>query len=88
MIGDNFKISGTSEALLDINDQLGVHVKDDNLQGFDTKWDEILFLSMTRVPDEDILEINKKQFRYSEELAPLTASYLQDPDQEGLVTLL
>ena len=42
MIGDNFKISGTSEALLDINDQLGVHLKDDNLQGFDTKWDEIL----------------------------------------------
>ena len=43
---------------------------------------------MTRVPDEDILDLNKKQFRYSEELAPLTASYLQDPDQEGLLTLL
>ena len=42
MIGDNFKISGTSEALLDFNDQQGEHVKDDNLQGFDTKWDEVL----------------------------------------------
>ena len=40
---------------------------------------------MTRVPDEDILELNKKQFRYSEELAP--ASYLQDPDQVGLLPL-
>ena len=42
---------------------------------------------MTRVPDEDILELNKKQFRYSEELAPLTALHLQDPDQVGLLPL-
>ena len=42
LIGDNFNISGTGEALLDFNDQLGVQLKNDNVQGFDTKWDEVL----------------------------------------------
>ena len=41
MIHDNFKISGTGEALLDFNDLLRVDLKYDNLQGFDTRWDEV-----------------------------------------------
>ena len=49
------KISGTSEAVLDFNDLLRVHLKNDNVQGADTKWDEEL--SIRKVPDEDILEI-------------------------------
>ena len=54
-----------------------------NVQGFDTKWDEVL-LSMTKVPDEDILEIcYKKQLQFAEELKPLMALYQQDTVQKG-----
>ena len=56
MIDDNFKISGTREALLDFNDQIRVQLKNDNAQGFDTNWDEVVPFP-TKVPDEDKLEI-------------------------------
>ena len=39
LIHNYFKISATSEALLDFNDLLRVHLKSGNVQGFDTKWD-------------------------------------------------
>ena len=51
MTYDNFKISGTSEALLNFTDLLRVQLKNGNLRGFDSKWDEVL-LSMAKVPDE------------------------------------
>ena len=40
MICDHFKISRTSEALLDTNILLRVQLKNDNEQRFDTKWDK------------------------------------------------
>ena len=49
MINDNFKISGTGEALLDLNDLRRVLMNNDNVQGFDTKWDEVL-RSMAKNP--------------------------------------
>ena len=52
---DNFKISGTGEALSDFNDLPRVQLKNDDVQGLDTKWDEVLF-SMTKIPDEDLFE--------------------------------
>ena len=51
MTFDSFKISGTGEALLDFNDLLRVQLKNDIVQYFDTKWDEVL-LSMTKVSEE------------------------------------
>ena len=53
MIYDNCKISQLGEALLDFSGLLRVQLKHDNVQGFDSKWDEVL-LSMTEVPDEDV----------------------------------
>ena len=47
MIYDNFKISGIGEALHVFNDLSSVQLKNVNVQGFDTKWDEIP-LSMTK----------------------------------------
>ena len=73
MMYNFIKISGPSEALLDFNDLLRVQqLKNDNVQGFDTKWDEAL-LSMTKVPDE-----KQKQLRSSEQLKTLAALYMQD----------
>ena len=40
-------ISGTEDALLDFKDLLKVQLRDDNVQSFDTMWDEVL-LSMTK----------------------------------------
>ena len=49
MFYDNFKTFGTSEALHDVNDLLRVQLKNDNVQGFETKCDEVL-LAMTKKP--------------------------------------
>ena len=37
-IYDYFEISGTGEALHDLNDLPRLQLKNDNVQGFDTKW--------------------------------------------------
>ena len=75
MIYNKFKISATSEALLDVNEQMRVQLKNDHVQGIDTKRDEVL-LSVTEFPEEGILEILcKKKLQNSEELKPLMALY-------------
>ena len=81
MINDNFKISGTGEALLDLNDLRRVLMKNDNVQGFDTKCDEVL-RSMTKLPDEDVLDnVYKKQLHFFEGSKPFMALYLQNPER-------
>ena len=54
-IYDYFKISGTGEVLVEFHDLLRVQLKNDNVQGFDTKCEEVL-LSMTKVTDVQTLE--------------------------------
>ena len=49
-------------------DLFTVSLRNDNIQEFDTKWDEIL-LSMTQIPSDDIMEIlYKLRIRESEKL--------------------
>ena len=55
MIHDNFKISGTCEALLDVNRSTVCTFVEWHVQGFDTRSDEVL-VSMTKIPDGDVLE--------------------------------
>ena len=78
MICENFKISGTGEALLDFNDLLR---ETDNVQGFDT-WDEVL-LSLTKIPMNLFQRTYKKQLHFSEELKPLMAVGPQDTVHKG-----
>ena len=83
MIHDNFKISGTGEALLDLNDLRRVLLNNDNVQGFDTKCDEVL-RSMTKLPDEEKLDnVCKKQLHFFERSKPFMALYLQKTVQKG-----
>ena len=42
MVSDFFKISGDNEAIFDMRDLSKVQLKNDNIQAFDTKWDEVL----------------------------------------------
>ena len=45
-----------------------ITLRDDNAQEFDTRWDEV-FLSVTNIPPDDVLEIlHKLRIRESEQL--------------------
>ena len=55
MIYDYFRVTGAHDAVLDHADLFSVTLRDDNVQEFDTIWDEIL-ISMTKIPPDDILE--------------------------------
>ena len=55
MIHEYFKVKGTQEAVLDYSDLFGMMLHDDDVQGFDTRWDEVL-LSIRKVSPDDILE--------------------------------
>ena len=56
MIYDYFRVTGARDTLLDYADLFSVTRRDDNIQEFDTIWDEVL-LSMSKIPSDDILEI-------------------------------
>ena len=55
MIYDNFRVTGAHDTVLDYADLSSVTLHDDNIQEFDTTWDEVL-LSMSTIPSDDILE--------------------------------
>ena len=50
---------------------LSITLRDDDVQDFDTNWDEIL-LSMTKIPSDDVLEsLYKFRIRESDQLETL-----------------
>ena len=51
-----FRVTGANDSVENYADLFTVVLRNDNIQEFDTKWDEIL-LSMTQIPSDDILEI-------------------------------
>ena len=48
MIYNYFRVTGAHDAVLDYADLFSVTLRDDNIQEFDTRWDEVL-LSMSKV---------------------------------------
>ena len=55
MIRDYFRVTGAHDTVLDYADLFSVNLHDDNIQEFDTRWDEVL-LSMSKIPSDDVLE--------------------------------
>ena len=55
MIYDYFRVTGAHCTVLDYADLFSVTPHDDNVQEFDTRWDEVR-LSMSKIPSDDILE--------------------------------
>ena len=47
MIYDYFRVTGAHDTVLGYADLFSVTLRDDNVQEFDTRWDEVL-LSMTK----------------------------------------
>ena len=55
MIYDHFRVNGAHDTALDCADLFAVTFRDENIQEFDTRWDEVL-LSMSKIPSDEILE--------------------------------
>ena len=55
MIYDCFPVTGAHDTVLDHADLFTITLRNDDVQEFDTRWDEILF-SMTKIPPDDVLE--------------------------------
>ena len=68
MIHDYFRVTGAHDTVLDHAVLFSVTLRDDNVQEFDTRWDEVL-LSMSKMPSDDVLEsLYKLRIRESEQL--------------------
>ena len=67
-IYDYFRVAGAHDTVFNYADFSSVTLHDDNIQEFDTRWDEI-FQSMTKIPSDDFLEsLYKLRIRESAQL--------------------
>ena len=66
MIYDFFKVNGDSEAILDFRDLPKVHLKNVNVQAFDTKRDESLSAVTDRFTDSKLESLYKMQVEKSD----------------------
>ena len=55
LIYEYFRVTGANDSVENYADLFTIALPNDNIQEFDSKWDEIL-LSMTQIPSDDILE--------------------------------
>ena len=75
MIYDYFRVTGAHDTVLDYADLFSVTLHDDNIQEFDTRWDEVL-LSMSKIPSDDGLEsLYKSRIRESAQLKTVLELY-------------
>ena len=95
LIYDYFRVTGANDSVENYADLFTVALRIDNIQEFDTKWDEIL-LSMTQIPSDDILEsLYKLRIRESEKLKTVLELYNMEihqkktePDYHRLKTMV
>ena len=84
LIYEYFRVTGANDSVENHADLFTVALRNDNVQEFDTKWDEIL-LSMTQIPSDDILEILcKLRTRGSEKLKTVLELYDLEIHQKKL----
>ena len=55
LIYEYFRVTGANDSVENYADQFTTVLRNDDIQEFHSKWDEIL-LSMTQIPYDDILE--------------------------------
>ena len=83
MIYKSFKVSDADESVLDHNEILMVELKNDNVQSFNTRWNETI-IAMKKQTYEEILEtILFRQLQLSDQQKPLLSLYNQDTVQKG-----
>ena len=83
-IYDYFRVTGVRDTVLDYADFFPVTLRNDNVQEFDTRWDEILF-SMTKIPSDGILEsLYKLRIRESDQLKTVLKLYGMGDSSEDI----
>ena len=74
-IYDYFRVTDARDTVLDYADVFSVTLHDDNIQKFDTRWDEVL-LTVSKIPSGDILEsLYKLRIRESAQLKTVLDLY-------------
>ena len=77
MISEYLRVTGAHEAVLHYSDLFRVALHGDDIQDFDTRWDEVL-LSVSEVPNESILErLYKMRIRESDLLTTVSGMHEQ-----------
>ena len=85
MIYDYFRVTGAHDTVLDYANLCSVTLHDDNIQEFDTRWDEVL-LSTSKTPSDDILEsLYKLRIRESDQLKTVLELYDMEIHQKTSV---
>ena len=75
MIYDYFRVTGAHDTVLDYADSFSITLRNDDVQEFDTRWDEILS-SMTMIPPDDVLEsLYRLRIRESDQLKTVLELY-------------
>ena len=95
LIYDHFRVTGSHDSVENYTDLSTIDLRNDDIQGFDSKWDEIL-LSMTQTPSNEILEsLYKLRIRESEKLKTVLELYnveihqkILRPDYQKLKTMV
>ena len=74
MMYDYFRVTG-HDTVLDCANFFCVTIHDDNIQEFDTRWEEVL-LSMSKIPSDDVSEsLHKLRIRESAQLKTVFELY-------------
>ena len=95
MICDYFRDTDDHDTVLDYADLFTTHLRNEDVQEFDTRWDDIL-LSMTKIPPDDVLEsLFKLRKRESDQLKTVLELYdreihqkISKPDYRRLSTMV
>ena len=75
LIYEYFRVTGANDSVENYADLFTIGLRNDDMQEFDSKWDGI-FLSMTKIPPDDILEgLCKLRIRESEKLKTVLELY-------------
>ena len=75
MFYDDFRVTGAHDTVLDYEDLFSISQQHDDVQDFDTRWNEILF-SITNIPPDDVLEsFYKLRIRESDQLKTVLEMY-------------
>ena len=82
LIYEYFRVIGANDSVENYADLFRVVLRSDDIQEFDSKWDEIL-LSMTQIPSDDILEgWYKLRIRESRKLKTVLELYNMEIQQK------
>ena len=87
MFYEHFRATGADEAALDLSDLFTVPLQGDDIQDFDTKWDQAL-LAASEIPEENVLgSVYEMRIRESVQLQTVLAMCEQEIDRDRAMPL-